>query len=99
MSWRLKINYTKTKIPYISSNFRTNVSNERDLQKVNLFRNDYYNGITFHPKKDIDVYINRGISAAFEKHIKFSEVKTLDDMVNYSNGSFFKMISDNWKTK
>ena len=95
LNYEKRINYTKTKIPYISSNFRTNVSNERDLQKVNLFRNDYYNGITFHPKKDIDVYINRGISAAFEKHIKFSEVKTLDDMVNYSNGSFFKMISDN----
>ena len=95
LNYEKRINYTKTKIPYISSNFRANVSNERDLQKVNLFRNDYYNGITFHPKKDIDVYINRGISAAFEKHIKFSEVKTLDDMVNYSNGSFFKMISDN----
>ena len=54
-----------------------------------LIREEYFNGITYKPTKDIDVHIERGSTSAFEKHIAFGEVKTLDDMIDYKNGSFF----------
>ena len=54
-----------------------------------LIREEYLNGITYKPTKDIDVHIERGSTSAFEKHIAFGEVKTLDDMIDYKNGSFF----------
>jgi hypothetical protein len=47
------------------------------------------------PDKDIDVNITRGNSSVFEKYIRFGEVKTLEDMVEYNNSSFF-IMSDNF---
>ena len=52
---------------------------------------DYYNGISYEPTKKIDVNIQRGNTALFEKHIKLGEVKTLEDMEQYQNSSFFPM--------
>ena len=54
-----------------------------------LIREEYLNGITYKPTKDIDVRIERGSTSAFDKHIAFGEVKTLNDMIDYKNGSFF----------
>lgn len=54
-----------------------------------LIREEYLNGITYKPTKDIDVHIERGSTSVFEKHIAFSEVKNLDSMIDYKNGSFF----------
>ena len=56
-----------------------------------LFREDYFNGITYKPTKVIDVNINRGSTSVFDKHMAFGSVKTLEDMIEYKNGSFFKM--------
>lgn len=41
-----------------------------------------------------EVIIDRGNTQAFEKHIRLSEIKTLEDMVNFNNGSFFNINSD-----
>lgn len=56
-----------------------------------LFREDYFNGITYKPTKVIDVNINRGSTNVFDKHMAFGEIKTLEDMEQYKNNSFFKM--------
>ena len=44
-------------------------------------------------KIETDIYIDRGISAAFDKHIKLQEIKTLDALLQYGNGTF--QISEN----
>lgn len=92
--------YTKWVGPYsidltmITADFKTDIDWFRDWQKTNLHRVEYYAGVSYSPTDDIDVYITRGDTTAFEKFIKFSEVKTLSAMERYSNGSFFTMKSD-----
>lgn len=58
---------------------------------INMYRHDYFNGITYAPTKKIDVHIERGSTSCFQQHISFSEIKTLNDMTEYRNGSFFKI--------
>lgn len=41
-----------------------------------------------------EIIVDRGNTQAFEKHIRLSEVKTLEDMVNFNNGSFFATVSN-----
>lgn len=65
-----------------------------DAVSVPTIRRDYFNGISYVPSKEVDVNINRGNTSAIEKHIKFSEVKTLEDMELFSNGGFFIMKED-----
>lgn len=54
-------------------------------------RYDFYNGISYSPSVKHDVNINRGSTAVFQKHIALSEIKTLNDLTEYKNGSFFKI--------
>lgn len=62
-----------------------------DNEGIHMFRHDYFNGITYAPTKKIDVHIERGSTSCFQQHIGFSEIKTLNDMVEYRNNSFFKI--------
>ena len=67
---------------------------EEKIQKqrgIHMFRHDYFNGITYAPTKKIDVHIERGSTSCFQQHIAFSEIKTLNDMTEYRNSSFFKI--------
>lgn len=54
-------------------------------------RYDFYNGISYSPSVKHDVNINRGSTAVFQKHIALSEIKTLNDLTEYKNGSFFNI--------
>lgn len=66
--------------------------NETQKQRgIHMFRHDYFNGITYAPTKKIDVHVERGSTSCFQQHIGFSEVKTLNDLIEYRNGSFFKI--------
>lgn len=53
-----------------------------------VFRDGKMLGLCLPLKEDIDVVINRGTSAAFERHLQLSEIKTWDDLEKYRNGSF-----------
>lgn len=75
----------------IMTDFDIHRKDFEEFMSSNLIRYDYFNGITYAPTKDIDVHIERGSTSVFQKHISLSEVKTLDDMIEYKNGSFFKM--------
>lgn len=55
--------------------------------------NEYFfdpalNGLLEEPKVDIDVSIDRGSGAAWEKHFKLMECNTLEDLENYGNNYF-----------
>lgn len=56
-----------------------------------LFKEDYITGIHYAPSVSSSVNIQRGNNAAFERHIRLGEVKTLEDMENYQNGAFFNI--------
>lgn len=91
------INYNKVianqnvNITSILTDFSIYNTDNDEFADMPLFRQDYFNGITYAPTTDIDVHIERGSTSVFEKMFKFSECKTLDDMLSNKNGSFFKM--------
>ena len=88
--YEFQIGPHKNEVPYLKSTFEAKVDiTHVDFEDTPLIRYDYYNGVTFQPKVNDDVNIERGVTQAFEKHIKFSEIKTLEDMENYANGGFF----------
>lgn len=53
-----------------------------------IFRDEKMMGLTEPLKESYDVVIDRGASAAFEKHLQLSELKTWADLENYRNGMF-----------
>ena len=92
-------NYNKTiahqnvNIVSLLTNYELNRNDFSEFAGCNLFREDYFNGITLKPIKDIDVHIQRGSTSVFDKHIAFGEIKTMDDLITYKNGSFFPLTN------
>lgn len=58
----------------------------------NLIHIDHYQGISYPPIENFNVSIDRGISSIFDRHIRLSEVKTLQDLEEYNNSSYFRMM-------
>ena len=58
-----------------------------------LMRTESNLGMAIQQNIDEDIYINRGLSAAFERYVKLGEVSTMEALSNYGNG-WFKMLSD-----
>lgn len=78
------------KVPYLRTNFTTTIDiTHVDIEERPLIRYDYYNGVSFQPSVNEDVYVERGVTQAFEKYLKFGEIKTVEDLENYANGGFF----------
>jgi hypothetical protein len=53
-----------------------------------VFRTEYDLWSSTPQNLKSDIYIDRGINAAFEKHLKLEEVHTMEALENYSNGYF-----------
>lgn len=53
-----------------------------------VFRDEKMMGLNLPMKEHYDVVIDRGSSAAFERHLQLSELKTWQDLENYRNGMF-----------
>jgi hypothetical protein len=58
-----------------------------------MYREEYKLGMSAPQNVSGDIYIDRGINSAFEKHIKISEVVSLEDMLQYGNG-YFKIMDN-----
>ena len=63
------------------------------LQVFPTFREEYKMGMATMENVDSDIYINRGINAAFERHLKLQEVKTLEALEQFGN-SYFKIMEN-----
>ena len=63
------------------------------LQVFPTFMEEYNLGVSSLENVDSDIYIDRGINAAFEKHLKLGEVHTMNDMLQYGNG-YFKIMEN-----
>ena len=95
-SYNIRIGNRINKVPFLRTNFATTVDiTHVDIEERPLIRYDYYNGVSFQPSVNEDVYVERGVTQAFEKHIKFSEIKTFEDLENYANGGFFVISKEN----
>ena len=83
------IAYQEIVLTSILTDLDFNRKNYEEFTETELFKEDYLNGVTYSPTKDIEVKIERGSTSVFDKHIALSEIKTLEDLENYKNGSFF----------
>ena len=62
-------------------------------QVLPVFRQEYKLGTACIENVDSDIYIDRGINAAFEKHLKLGEVTSIETLENYG-GSYFKIMNN-----
>ena len=76
---------------FVLSEYNTTVGVERDTLCSPLTKLDYLTGITYNPNVKSNVNITRGNAAAWERHIKLSEIKTFQDLSTYANGGFFNI--------
>ena len=56
-----------------------------------IFKEEYLLGISSTFKADVNVTINRGNAAAFERHFKLSECNSMEDLEVMGNGQFFNL--------
>lgn len=97
ITYNNSFNYNKTiahqdvNIVSTLTDFEASRNSFEEYTQSDFYREDYFNGITYQPKKNIDVNIQRGTTSVFDRHIAFGEIKTLEDMELFKNSSFFKM--------
>lgn len=91
LSYNKRIDTKTTSISYLNTELEYTKTYDIDVFNADIFKEDYLMGIHFKPYVKDDVNIDRGKNAAFERHIKLGEVKTMQDMENYQNGGFFNI--------
>jgi hypothetical protein len=72
-------------------NGQEDMEEHNGMQVLPVFREEYRFGISSMENVDSDIYIDRGINAAFEKHLKLGEVTSLEALEQYGNG-YFKIM-------
>ena len=77
----------------LSSNFNEYVDMDarNNLQAAPTFKQEYMIGISSLENIDSDIYIERGINTAFEKHLKLGEITSMEALEQYGL-TFFKII-------
>ena len=60
----------------------------KDHTQTPVFKQDFRDGVIDKPRVSTSLDIMRGNAAAFEKHLKISEVNTMEDLENYRNNEF-----------
>jgi hypothetical protein len=71
-------------------------SNDMVTSETGIFpilRREYMFGSAIMQNVDANIYIDRGINAALDKHLKLGEVTSMEALENYSNG-YFKMMNN-----
>ena len=102
LSYNQRVNNTDLKLSCVISDYETicireevnednSDKNNGVINGVTISRLPFYESISYTPVEKIDVFIDRGSTSVFDRHIRLSEVKTLNDMLEYSNGSYFTM--------
>ena len=72
--------------PYYDKGNGFNATN--DLNVFPVFRQDYQIGVSTPQNVNSDIYIDRGIHKAFDKHIRLQEINTMEALENYGNDIF-----------
>ena len=86
-----------SEINLIDEDLTPNFSGYSDMDTYNgvkvspVFKEEYKMGLSMMEKVDSDIYIDRGVNAAFEKHLKLQEVNSLESLEQFGNG-FFKIM-------
>ena len=73
-------------------NYENGFNQLNNMAVTPVFRKNYDFGITFSQNVNSDIYIDRGINRAFDKHLRLQEIKNMEALENYQNGSIFNII-------
>ena len=87
------ISYTINEVDYLTTipNFQTTFSvsvSQNNFDPYYVVKEEAKMGIVFPPKVVNELFIERQSLAVFELHSRLSEIKTLDDLVDYRNGYY-----------
>lgn len=74
------VNGVPVNYSYISSEFSVDFTEEKDTLVNPVTKFDYLTGVLYVPTVKNDVHINRGNAAAWERHMKLGEMKSLEDL-------------------
>lgn len=87
----------KSEINLIDSDLIPNFNAYTDMEDYDginvspVFKEEYRLGIAAKENLDTDIYIDRGINAAFERHLKLGEVTSMNTLLDMGNG-YFKIM-------
>lgn len=76
-------NINETIVSYIGEGW-----NQTNTSLSGLTKEEYLFGIISPPEIESDVFIDRSSISVIEKHLKLSEIRTLDELVRYGNGFY-----------
>lgn len=74
-----------------SQKYSDDMAEHNNLQVFPVYREEYNLGASSLENVETNIYIDRGISAAFERHLKLGEVTTMEALEQYGN-NFFKIM-------
>lgn len=77
------VNGVTKEYSFITSEFSTKFDAEKDSLVNPTFKIDYLTGVPYSPTVKSNVRVSRGNAAAWERHIKLSELKTFEDLETY----------------
>lgn len=89
--FKFEINVFSGNSDTFADRYLEEMTKHNDLQVFPTYREEYRFGISALENVDSDIYIDRGINAAFEKHLKLGEVTSLEALEQYGNG-YFKIM-------
>ena len=75
-------------------NSRYGFNQLNNLMVAPVFRKEFEFGISMPQIVKSDIYIDRGINKAFDKHLRLQEIKTMDALEQYQNGAIFNVIEN-----
>lgn len=75
---------------YLYTTFQYKTKGVRDYNSVlmAIIKEDKYLGVVFEPTIDDDVFVDRGTVNVLERHLRLSEIDSVEQMQKYSNGFF-----------
>ena len=77
----------------VTENFSGDMATHNNMQVFPTFMEEYKMGIATLENVDSDIYIDRGINASYEKHLKLGEVTSLEALEQYGSG-YFKIMEN-----
>jgi hypothetical protein len=57
-------------------------------ESINVIKDEAEMGISFPPKIESDIFIERQTTSVFERHLRMEEITTLDQLEEYKNGYY-----------
>lgn len=73
---------------YTSFSYNSEGWNGFNVSLSALTKEEYLFGIISAPEVESDVFIDRGITTVYDKHLKMSEITNIEELVRYGKGYF-----------